>query len=92
MTKAGLDPAAIDACAATQATKDEVTASIKLAEEIGVEQTPMLAVNGHLIPLTGIPYETLKTIISYQASLDGVSTGSTGAAVGNSSVPPTLGK
>ena len=92
VTKAGLDPAAIDACAATQATKDEVTASIKLAEEIGVEQTPMLAVNGHLIPLTGIPYETLKTIISYQASLDGVSTGATGAAVGNSSVPPTLGK
>jgi protein-disulfide isomerase len=92
VTKAGLDPAAIDACAATQATKDEVTASIKLAEEIGVEQTPMLAVNGHLIPLTGIPYETLKTIISYQASLDGVSTGSTGAAVGSSSVPPTLGK
>jgi protein-disulfide isomerase len=92
VTKAGLDPAAIDACAATQATKDEVTASIKLAEEIGVEQTPMLAVNGHLIPLTGIPYETLKTIISYQASLDGVSTGSTGPAVGNSSVPPTLGK
>ena len=92
VTKAGLDPAAIDTCAATQATKDEVTASIKLAEEIGVEQTPMLAVNGHLIPLTGIPYETLKTIISYQASLDGVSTGSTGAAVGSSSVPPTLGK
>lgn len=92
VTKAGLDPAAIDACAATQATKDEVTASIKLAEEIGVEQTPMLAVNGHLIPLTGIPYETLKTIISYQASLDGVSTGATGAAVGSSSVPPTLGK
>ncbi len=92
VTKSGLDPAAIDACAATQATKDEVTASIKLAEEIGVEQTPMLAVNGHLIPLTGIPYETLKTIISYQASLDGVSTGSTSAAVGNSSVPPTLGK
>ncbi len=92
VTKAGLDPAAIDACAATPATKDEVTASIKLAEEIGVEQTPMLAVNGHLIPLTGIPYETLKTIISYQASLDGVSTGATGAAVGSSSVPPTLGK
>jgi protein-disulfide isomerase len=91
VTKAGMDPAAVDACAATQATKDQVNASIKLAEEIGVEQTPMLAINGHLIPLTGIPYETLKNIISYQAMLDGVSTGATGPAVGNSA-PPTLGK
>jgi protein-disulfide isomerase len=92
VTKAGLDPAAVDACAATQATKDEVSASIKLAQDVGVEQTPMLAVNGHLIPLTGIPYETLKNIVSYQAMLDGVSTGATGPAVGSSSVPPTLGK
>jgi protein-disulfide isomerase len=91
VTKAGLDPAAVDACAATQATKDQVNASIKLAQDVGVEQTPMLAVNGHLIPLSGIPYETLKNIISYQAMLDGVSTGATGPAVGNST-PPTLGK
>jgi len=92
VTKAGLDPATIDACAATQAIKDQVSASIKLAEDIGVEQTPMLAVNGHLLPLSGIPYETLKNIITYQASLDGVSTGATGPAVGSSSNPPTLGK
>ena len=92
VTKAGMDPAAVDACAATQGTKDQVNASIKLAQDVGVEQTPMLAVNGHLLPLSGIPYETLKNIISYQAMLDGVSTGSTGPAVGSSSVPPTLGK
>jgi protein-disulfide isomerase len=92
VTKAGLDPAAIDACAATQAIKDQVSASIKLAEDIGVEQTPMLAVNGHLLPLSGIPYETLKNIIAYQASLDGASTRATGPAVGSSSNPPTLGK
>jgi len=76
VTKAGLDAAAVDACAGTQAIKDEVTASIKLADQVGVEQTPMLSVNGHLLPLTGVPYETLKKIIAYQASLDGVSTGS----------------
>jgi protein-disulfide isomerase len=92
VTKAGLDPAAIDACAATQATKDQVDASIKLAQDIGVEQTPMLSVNGHLLPMAGIPYETLKNIISYQAMLDGVSTGATGPAVGSRSIPPTLGK
>jgi protein-disulfide isomerase len=91
VTKAGLDPVAVDACAATPAIKDQVDASIKLAQDVGVEQTPMLAVNGHLLPMTAIPYETLKTIISYQATLDGVSTGATGSAVG-SSVPPTLGK
>ena len=92
VTKAGLDPAVVDACATTPATKDQVNASIKLAEEVGVEQTPMLSVNGHLLPLAGIPYETLKNIISYQAMLDGVSTGATGPAVGSSSSPPTLGK
>jgi protein-disulfide isomerase len=92
VTKAGLDPAAVDACAATQAIKDQVNASIKLAEEVGVEQTPMLAVNGHLLPLAGIPYETLKNIVAYQATLDGVTTGATGPAVGSRSAPPTLGK
>ncbi len=51
VTKAGLDPAAVDACSATPAIQDQVNASIKLAQEIGVEQTPMLAVNGHLLPL-----------------------------------------
>jgi protein-disulfide isomerase len=91
VTKAGLDPAAIDACAATPAIKEQVDASIKLAQDVGVEQTPMLAVNGHLLPLTGVPYETLKTIIAYQASLDGVSTGAT-AAADSSRKPPTLSK
>jgi protein-disulfide isomerase len=91
VTKAGLDPATVAACAATPATKALVDASIKLAQDSGVEQTPMLAVNGHLLPLSGVPYETLKKIITYQAVLDGVSTGSPAAAVG-SSTPPTLGK
>jgi protein-disulfide isomerase len=89
VTKAGLDPAAIDKCAATEATKDQVNASIKLAQDVGVDQTPMLAVNGHLLPLTGIPYETLKSIISYQASLDGVATGATGPAAGGISMAPS---
>jgi protein-disulfide isomerase len=72
VTKAGLDPAAVDACAATQATKDQVNASIKLAQDVGVDQTPILVVNGHTLPLSQAPYETLKKIIAYQATLDGV--------------------
>lgn len=81
--QAGLDPTAVAACSETQATKDQVNASVKLAQDLGVDQTPMLAVNGHLLPIAGVPYETLKTIIEYQARQDGVSTGA---------VPPTLGK
>ena len=92
VTKAGLDPAAIDTCSATQAIKDQVNTSIKLAQDTGVDQTPMLAVNGHLLPLTQIPYETLKTIVAYQASLDGVSTGATTAPAPALSKRPTLGK
>jgi len=93
VTKAGLDPAKVDACAATKATKDEVDASLKLGEEVGVDQTPVLSVNGHLLPLTQIPYETLKKIVAYQASLDGVSSGSaSGPAVGRSAKVPTLSK
>lgn len=91
VTKAGLDPAAIDACAATDATKQAIQASVKLAEDIGVEQTPMLAINGRLIPLNGVPYETLKSIISYQALQDGVSTGATSAVLAPRATP-TLGK
>lgn len=83
VTKAGLDPAAIDACAATQATKDEVNNSIKLAEEIGVNETPTLAVNGHLLPVgnSKLSYETLKKIVAYQAQLDGVNPGTPTASV-----------
>jgi hypothetical protein len=31
----------------------------------------MLAVNGRLISFTSVPYETLKSLIVYQATLDG---------------------
>jgi protein-disulfide isomerase len=89
VTKAGLDPVAIDACAATQAIKDQVNASIKLGEEVGVDQTPILMVNGRPLPLAQVPYETLKTIVSFQAVTDGVHTG---AATSDSVNPPTLGK
>jgi protein-disulfide isomerase len=64
-TKAGTQPAAIAACAATPATKAKVQSQIDLAEKIGVDQTPMLAVNGHLIPMGGLPYDTLKQIIEW---------------------------
>lgn len=88
-TKAGMDAGAIDACAATEQTKAAVESSIKLAQDAAVDQTPMLAVNGHLLPLNGVPYETLKSVISFQAVQDGVSTGSASAATIRTA--PTLG-
>ena len=88
--RAGLDGAAIVACANTQATKEIVNADIKLADEAGVDQTPMLAINGHLVPL-GIPYDTLKQIIVYRAKLDGVPTGASADILAPTPpAPPTL--
>lgn len=72
VTKAGMDPEAIAVCASSDAAKTMVSASTKLASDLGIEQTPMLAVNGRILPLTGIPYETLRSLIIFQAGLDGV--------------------
>jgi protein-disulfide isomerase len=90
VTKAGLDPAAIAACAETPATKDIVNADIKLADDAGVDQTPMLAVNGHLLPMAQVPYETLKQIIQFQATQDGVNSGATAETLAPKPVQPTL--
>jgi hypothetical protein len=35
---------------------------------VGVNQTPMLSVNGRLLPLGGFPYDQLKKIIDYDLS------------------------
>ena len=74
VTKAGGDPAAVDACAVTPATKAQVDASVRLGTDIGVDQTPILAINGHMVPVSpaSIPYETLKQIVQFQAQQDGV--------------------
>ena len=70
--KAGADYIEMAKCAESQAAKDEVKASYDLGVELGVDQTPLLAVNGHLLPLGSIPYEVLKKIIVYQAAQDGI--------------------
>ena len=81
-TKAGLDSGAVDVCAATPATAGTVAASLKLGESVGVDQTPLLAVNGHLLPINQVPYETLKTIVAFQAAQDGVAAAAAPAASG----------
>lgn len=71
VTAAGLSPDKVQACSTTPATAATVQSQIKLAEDLGVNQTPSLAINGRIIPLGGVPYDALKQIIAYQAKMDG---------------------
>lgn len=72
VTKAGLDPAKISACAATPETDKEVASGVKLAEDADISSTPTLVVNGRPVPVN-VSYDVLKKIVEYQAKLDGVS-------------------
>lgn len=72
-TKAGADPTKIAFCANSDAAKADVNASMALANELNIDSTPMLSVNGRMIGLNAVPYETLKALIQFQAELDGVS-------------------
>jgi protein-disulfide isomerase len=83
VTKIGLDPEKIAACSTTPEAKAAVDESKNLAQELEVPSTPTLYVNGRGISLGNTPYENLKQIVAYQATLDGVST---------APKPPTLGK
>lgn len=71
VTKAGLDPAKVAACAALPATIATVDASVKLAQDLSINQTPTLIINGRQIAANA-PYETLKKIIEFQEKLDGI--------------------
>jgi protein-disulfide isomerase len=88
--RAGLDSDAIAACADTQATKDIVTADIKLAEDVGIDETPKLSVNGRLIPVAGVSFEAIKQLIQFQATLDGVDSGATAESLAPKPVQPKL--
>ena len=70
--KAGQDPEATAACAASQATRDKVQAAEKLAEDASIPQVPVLVVNGRIVPLANISYDTIDKVIRHQAELDGV--------------------
>lgn len=70
-TKAGLDPEKVAACAATPETKAVIDDSMKLSQDLDINQVPTLVINGREVPATA-PYETLKQIIEFQAKQDGV--------------------
>ena len=71
VTKAGLDPAKIAACAATPATMAAVDASVKLAQDLKINQTPTLMVNGRRF-WQARPTKPSSRSSRYQAKLDGV--------------------
>jgi protein-disulfide isomerase len=72
VTKAGLDPAKIATCAALPATSAAVQASVKLAQDLNIQSTPTLMVNGRQIPANE-SYDQLKQTIDFQAKMDGIS-------------------
>ena len=71
-TKVGVDAAKVTACSTTAEAKSAVDASVKLAQDLNINQTPTLAVNGRLLPLASLPSETLIQLINFQAAADGV--------------------
>jgi protein-disulfide isomerase len=89
-TNAGVNAESVATCAATAATKAIVDADIKLAFDAGINETPTLVVNGRPLPLTSIPYDVLKRIIQFQATLDGVDSGATAETLAPKPPPPVL--
>ena len=71
-TAAGADPKAMATCASTPAAEDSVKASVSLAADLGIDETPVLVVNGHILPLSAVHYDTLKRIVAFQAGQDGI--------------------
>ena len=84
-----MDGAKVAACAASEATKQIVEADIKLADDVGADQTPLLSVNGRMLPITDMPYEQVKKIVEYQAQMDHVATGGGAGAAAGASAPGT---
>ena len=73
----GLDPAKISACAASPVGVDGVKNSMALVHKLDVRETPTLYINGRGVPIGGVPYDQLKSIITYQAQQDGVAAAAT---------------
>lgn len=66
-TVTGLDANKISACAATPETEGRVNKSLKLGEQMDVNQTPTVFVNGRRVNGVGnIPYEQLKSLVQFE--------------------------
>jgi protein-disulfide isomerase len=70
VTKAGVDAAKVAACSDSSDAKIAVDSSLHLAQDLNVNETPWLFINGRGLPLNSVPYETLKKIVEFQAQND----------------------
>ena len=59
VTKAGLDPAKIAACASTPQTKATVESSVQLSKDLDISSVPTLVINGREVP-ANTPYDDLE--------------------------------
>ncbi|MFT4111823.1 DsbA family protein [Silvibacterium sp.] len=74
-TKAGLDSAKIGSCAYTAEAKASVQASVTLAHDLQIDETPTVYLDGRPIPVGEVangqlPYDKLKAIIDFQIQLE----------------------
>ena len=65
--KAGADADAVKKCLATPTAKTAVAASTQLGNDVGVNQTPTLFINGRPVPLNAAPYDTIKQLVAFAA-------------------------
>lgn len=75
VTKVGLDPDKVAACSTSAEAKSAVDASLKLGQDLNLNQTPILVVNGRVLPIGSLPIEALSQIVAFGAQQDGVKTG-----------------
>lgn len=69
-TSVGQDPDKIGACADSPAAKASVQSSMQLGQDLNVNETPTLFIDGRGVPMLEVPYEQLKRIIEWQFARD----------------------
>jgi protein-disulfide isomerase len=62
---AGVKSADIAVCAAKSETVGRVERSVELGRSVNVTSTPSLFINGRLVSVGSIPYESLKSLIDF---------------------------
>jgi protein-disulfide isomerase len=65
-TAAGADPDEVASCADSPAGRKSVDASMRLGQDLNVDQTPMLFIDGRAVPMLAVSYDQLKAIVEYQ--------------------------
>ncbi len=69
-TAVGQNPDKVEACAGSAAGKEMVDSSLQLGQDLKVNETPTLFIDGRAVPMLEIPYEQLKKIIEFQFARD----------------------